>query len=172
MDTLSLFDMPKYTITPEAAAIYEEYPRKIAKPAACTAIIRAVKKHGFDHVLEKTRQFARKVRDSAEDLKFIPYPATFFNQERYNDDFDAMFPAHVGRPLSLQQRRHACDQLIAENDKALEKLRLPDVSRYQNGADNPKYKKELQETISRRTELKNEQCRLKAQLKDILKQML
>lgn len=170
MHTLSLFpDMPKYHITPEAAEIYEHYPRKIAKPAACTAIIRAVKRHGFDHVLTKTRQFAEKVRDSAKDLQFIPYPATFFNQEQYNDDFDAMFP--TPRP-SLQQRRRACEQLIEENDRVLEKLRLPDVNRYQNGPDNPRYKKELQETISRRTELKNEQCRLKAQLKDILKQML
>jgi hypothetical protein len=67
----------------KAETIYDLYPRKAARPFALKAIRRAISKFGFDHLLNATinyRETAKKV-----DPKFIPYPATWFNQERFND---------------------------------------------------------------------------------------
>lgn len=66
-----------------AEKIYQAYPRKVAKPTALRAIQKQITKYGYDDVLSKTEQFARSVQ--GEDLKFIPHPATFYNQERFND---------------------------------------------------------------------------------------
>lgn len=67
----------------EIVRIYEEYPRKVGRPKALEAIRKAVAKHGCDFVRDRTTLYA-KTYDG--DPKFIPYPTTFFNQERYNDD--------------------------------------------------------------------------------------
>lgn len=64
--------------------IYEAYPRKVAKPAALKAIRAAVIKHGGDHVLQRTKEYAQA--RVGQDPQFTPHPSTFFNQERFNDD--------------------------------------------------------------------------------------
>ena len=69
-----------------AEKVYQAYPRKVAKPTALKAIQKQITKYGFDDVISKTELFAKSVQ--GEDLKFIPHPATFFNQERFNDDPD------------------------------------------------------------------------------------
>jgi len=66
--------------------VYQAYPRKVAKPTALKAIQKQITKYGFDDVLSKTELFAKATQ--GEDLKFIPHPATFYNQERFNDDPD------------------------------------------------------------------------------------
>lgn len=63
--------------------IYKAYPKKVAKPVALRAIRKALKKHAFEFLLEKTQAFA-KVR--GENLEFVCHPSTWFNQERFNDD--------------------------------------------------------------------------------------
>ena len=63
--------------------VYQAYPLKVGKPAALKAIARALTKTSFDDLLAKTQQFAL-VRSG--DTAFCPHPATWFNQERYNDD--------------------------------------------------------------------------------------
>ncbi len=64
--------------------IYQEYPRKAAKPAALKAILKALKKTPFEDLLAKTRLYT-KVRGT-HDPEFIPHPATWFNGQRFNDD--------------------------------------------------------------------------------------
>lgn len=72
---------------------WKAYPRKIGKPAASRAYARihvtpalhikmleAIEKH------KKSRQWTK------DDGQFIPYPATWLNQERWNDDIDATKP--------------------------------------------------------------------------------
>ena len=66
----------------ELEAIYNLYPRKEGKPTALRAIEKKCKKFGFEYVLEKTRQFASTCDKPNQ---FIPMPATFYNQERFND---------------------------------------------------------------------------------------
>ncbi|MEM7624791.1 MAG: helix-turn-helix domain-containing protein [Planctomycetota bacterium] len=80
-----------------AEAIYNAYPRKVARRAALTAIERAAKRladagHADPrgHLLERTSAFAKSPagqpppRGSPAD--FRPYPATWFNADRYDDD--------------------------------------------------------------------------------------
>lgn len=66
-----------------AVHIYEQYPLKVGKPRAISAITKALKKIDPETLFNRTKQYA-EVRNG--DLKFVPHPATWFNQERYNDD--------------------------------------------------------------------------------------
>ncbi len=83
------------TIT--AADIYAAYPRKIAKHEALKAIERAVERIGREARtagLNPGEWLIARVRDYAaatalwpkDDHRFIPYPATWFNAGRYDDD--------------------------------------------------------------------------------------
>ena len=67
----------------QAEAIYAAYPKRVGRPAALRAIRRALVKHAFDYLLERTRLYAKTCNAPSE---FIPHPATWFNQERFNDD--------------------------------------------------------------------------------------
>ena len=67
-----------------AESIYQAYPRKVSKPAAIRAIKRAMKEHGADFLLARTIQFSADI--AWKERTFIPYPATWFNEKRFNDD--------------------------------------------------------------------------------------
>lgn len=67
----------------QAADIYEIYPLKVGKPKALKAIIKAIKKWRYVFVIQRTKLFALTIGDRRE---FVPHPATWFNQERFNDD--------------------------------------------------------------------------------------
>ncbi len=67
----------------QADEIYAAYPKKVGRPAALRAIRRALAKHAFDFLLERTRLFAQTCNSPTE---FIPFPSTWFNQERFNDN--------------------------------------------------------------------------------------
>lgn len=63
--------------------IYEAYPLKKGKPSAMRAIQKALKTIDAATLLERTKAFAEARQG---DLAFCPHPATWFNDERYNDD--------------------------------------------------------------------------------------
>lgn len=65
--------------------VYRHYPKKAAKPAALSSIRKAIKKHGYEHILKRTKEYAALWL--GKDMQFVPYPTTFYNQERYNDDW-------------------------------------------------------------------------------------
>lgn len=67
----------------QAETIYSLYPRKVGKPTSIKAIVKVFKKHPFEHVKERVEAFA-KAWDGG-DLTYCPHPATWFNQERFND---------------------------------------------------------------------------------------
>lgn len=67
----------------QSEEIYEVYPRKTGKPKALLAILKILRKHKADHVKERTAAFAKAWEGG--DLTFCPHPATWFNQERFND---------------------------------------------------------------------------------------
>lgn len=67
-----------------AIGIYDAYPKKVGRPAAIKAIQRALSVVEADMLLELTSAYAKSVEGA--DPQFIPHPATWFNQERYNDD--------------------------------------------------------------------------------------
>ena len=64
--------------------IYAEYPRKVGKPKALKAISKAVGEFSEAVVLEKTKAYA--LARIGEDSQFTPHPATWFGQQRFNDD--------------------------------------------------------------------------------------
>lgn len=67
-----------------AEAVYQAYPKKIGKPVALRAILKAMQKVEPAMLLERTKAFA--VAQIGGDPQYCPHPATWFNQERYNDD--------------------------------------------------------------------------------------
>jgi hypothetical protein len=79
--------------------IYYAYPRRVGKQKAFIAIRKALTVIDVEHnesaawLLERVQMYARSSAGQAG--KFTPYPATWFNQGRYDDD-----PAewHGGKP--------------------------------------------------------------------------
>jgi hypothetical protein len=84
-DTIST---PVVPIEKQAETIYKEYPRKVAKPNAIRAIIKQLKSGvDKDYLLNRTTLFADCTKEwDQRDIAFIPHPATWYNQERFNDD--------------------------------------------------------------------------------------
>lgn len=77
-------DLPS-AITPED--IYKAYPRKVGKQAALKAIAKAAKARPIADLLAITQTYAAAVAQwPAADKQFIPHPATWFNQARFDDD--------------------------------------------------------------------------------------
>lgn len=74
--------------------IYAEYPRKVGKPDALKAILRAVTEATAPVILEKTKAYAKS--RAGQDVKFTPHPATWFNQKRFNDDLETCKPSQNG----------------------------------------------------------------------------
>lgn len=68
----------------DSEIIYGAYPKKVGKPFALKAIRKSLRKSNPSELLEKVKKYAESV--SEMDRKYIPHPATWFNQERYNDD--------------------------------------------------------------------------------------
>jgi len=77
------------TKTSQLEAIYAEYPKKVGKQAALKAISQALKRGATaDHLTERTKLYAQAVSPlkATEDWQYVPHPATWFNQGRYDDD--------------------------------------------------------------------------------------
>ena len=73
--------------TGPAEAIYEAYPRRQAKQDALKAIQAAMMRCAPQQLLDRTQAYATATKLWPEvDRKFIPYPATWFNQGCYDDD--------------------------------------------------------------------------------------
>ena len=74
----------KATLQIMAEGIYGHYPKKVGKDAAVRSIIKALKYETRGSLTEAVQAYAKAVVNS--DRQFIPNPATWFNQGRYNDD--------------------------------------------------------------------------------------
>lgn len=66
--------------------IYQAYPRHVAPKAAFRAIQKVISQNDPQAILETVENFARKHRSLGTESKFIPHPATYFNQGRYADE--------------------------------------------------------------------------------------
>lgn len=71
-------------------AWWELYPRKVGKGAARAAYGRAIRKAAPELIAAALR---RAVAFWGPDLKFIPHPATWLNQERWADPTPELAPA-------------------------------------------------------------------------------
>jgi hypothetical protein len=66
--------------------LYASYPRHIGRGAALKAIEKALKKVPYGRLSAALQAYCRKVEAERTEDQFIPHPATWFNQERYDDD--------------------------------------------------------------------------------------
>jgi hypothetical protein len=71
------------SIGEQAEAIYETYPRKVARPKAIKEIRAALQRFSFKFVFERTKLYA-STRNCPP--RYIPFPANFFRDELFNDD--------------------------------------------------------------------------------------
>ena len=92
----------------QAEVIYAEYPRNVGKPDAILKIISALKKtKDFGKLLSRTKQYAQVTVN--KEKKFIPHPATWFNQERYNDSPDEWSVSHRETKRSFLKAAAYCN---------------------------------------------------------------
>lgn len=71
----------------KAIEIYNTYPRKIARPVALKAILKASEKIALDDLHGHVKEYADAVATwPKEQRKFVPHPASWINQERWNDE--------------------------------------------------------------------------------------
>ena len=82
----------------QCRVIYEAYPRKVGRGAAMKAILKALKAVPYEELLEAVREYAR-AREGQE-REYTPYPATWFNQERWADDREEWWPSGPTRPAA------------------------------------------------------------------------
>lgn len=68
----------------EEEEIYRSYPRRVKKPAALKAITKALLSIDFDTLLQRTKDYA--AARVGQDAAYTPHPATWFNNEQFNDD--------------------------------------------------------------------------------------
>src|ERR1039457_252633 len=69
---------------PEVQQIYDLYPRHEAKPAALRAIAKALQTTEPVFLAERVGMYADA--RAGQDMKYTPLPASWFNDERFNDD--------------------------------------------------------------------------------------
>jgi hypothetical protein len=95
-----LAESPKPTkvTVPTALAelIYRAYPRHVApgdaREAILKAIVRIAKADGIsqsdaaEKLLQRVERYAVQVKRAGKEMEFVPYPATWLNKERYDDD--------------------------------------------------------------------------------------
>lgn len=94
-----------------AEEIYELYPLKAGKPGALRAIRKALKERDSIFLRERTAAYAKAV-DGTETL--IPHPATWFNDERYNDDPSTWVRKQLRRERTPSELRAAKDLIEAQ----------------------------------------------------------
>lgn len=100
--TIEMFDdhelrRPEPAVHPDFMAWYAHYPRKVARKAAEKAWNKC-SLHEKRRAIRDTRDKQRGARDpdwTRDGGKFIPHPATYLNQGRYDDEWVAEDPARV-----------------------------------------------------------------------------
>lgn len=107
--------------------IYQAYPRPIGKAAARKAIEKAMKEvrsrgdapdDAGAWLLARTTTYAAARRRVPSEKQFTPYPATWFNQGRYDDDAADWLP----QPSSPTRSPHARRLSAAERGECAEDL--------------------------------------------------
>lgn len=111
--------------TPQALAIYSVYPRRVKKPLAIRAILKAIERDGYEAVRAGTVKYAARVIEIGAELNYVPHPSTFYNQEQYNDDIDALLPLPKAKSANGVPVWAQIDALKALIEKA--KRAIPDV---------------------------------------------
>ena len=89
----------------QAMKLYMAYPRHVARGVALRAIRKALLTEEFAFLMAAVTEY-RGAREAhvaldADNKSYTPYPATWFNQERYHDDRDEWYPPGPEVPTEL-----------------------------------------------------------------------
>ena len=74
----------KKTYSEFVERLYQAYPRKVAPKKAKEKIEIALRDNDYDYLKQKVELYAKSINGTEK--QFIPHPATWFHQERFNDD--------------------------------------------------------------------------------------
>lgn len=74
----------KNTINPEFEIFWKIWPRKESKATAVKSWAKAIKKVSPDEIIKAATDYAKHPNNA--DKKFVPYAATWLNQERWQDE--------------------------------------------------------------------------------------
>lgn len=71
----------------QAVELYGIYPKKVGRKAALRAIELALKRAPYETILEGVRAYSEAISHwPKEQCRFVPAPATWFGQDRWDDD--------------------------------------------------------------------------------------
>lgn len=65
---------------------WREYPRKVGKGDARKKFAKALTKTSFDNIMAALQRVKASAQWKKDDGQFVPYPATWLNQERWDDE--------------------------------------------------------------------------------------
>ena len=129
--------------------IYAAYPKKAGRPKALVSIKKAIEEFGFEFVLAKTTAYA-EVRKSA-DPQFTPMPATWFNQQRFNDESSTWTNSNTGKHLSPSMQAALDKTELERIEKKISEIKNS-VETHQDLS--PQDREKLKPLTARRGELK------------------
>lgn len=78
-------------VVEQAESIYNAYPKHVGRRMAIKAIIRALDRTDYHRLLERTKEFSEivsHIKGTDKEWKWVPHPSTWYNQDRWDDDFD------------------------------------------------------------------------------------
>lgn len=112
-----------------ADEIYRCYPKRVKRPSAIRAILRAMKTYDSVMLRERTLAYAKAVTEAG--YQYVPHPATWFNDEQFNDDPKTWTgtnanngkpnqpnPRNIGIPAGAEGRNQARVDAIARKAAA------------------------------------------------------
>ena len=68
--------------------VYQAYPRKMGKGKALDSIRVQLRSVSAEVLLQKTQAYAAHCIAIDQDRQFIPFPSTWYNQQRYLDELE------------------------------------------------------------------------------------
>ena len=68
---------------------WKEYPRKKGKGDARKKFVKALTKTSFETIMEALKRVKKSKQWNKDGVDFVPYPATWLNQERWDDSDDS-----------------------------------------------------------------------------------
>lgn len=77
----------------DASEIYDAYPRKVSRKDAIKSIKAMLRKYDKEFLLKATQAFASKIATDKTDIKYVPYPATWFNREEFDSQAEVAAPS-------------------------------------------------------------------------------
>ena len=103
---------PEMNLEKQAAALYDAYPRKVARGAGVKAALRVLRSGvPIEELLEAVREYATSRIDEngnwRDERKYTPHCSTWMNQERWTDDREEWFPHEVDAVASWESVRKA-----------------------------------------------------------------